>query len=314
MLTDRDKVELLLKGLNVSRHLNYPDDSLDDELKQIYGLVHGTEALTKAINDTGYPKRFHSDWQGSLKNDFRDSELSNTEIKEIISRVEKATDRNFLWIFLIEKAANDGDLGFAEETILQLPVAGEMQGPLQAQGHRVLLKYFASNGDLENYNLRLKACAIKRQSHIDLEKSILIAAYTEKNGWKAGLELVKKKEFGTFFYLHFITPLAKILSLDKIENIFLLHPELFENNPFIRELTYVKYFTHEASKSLNLDTFNKVFNLLMQSKNGTNHDWQFFDIAVASKNIDVVEKCKKVIRTPHIHRELKPFLKTLKNT
>lgn len=207
-------------------------------------------------------------------------------------------------VFLIKKAAQEGNLEFAEEIINELPLTGELQGPLQNQGHRVLLKYYASKADLANYKLRLKKCEIKRQSHINLEKSILISAYSEKSGWKKGLELVKSKEFGTFFYLHFILPQAKFLTLNQLEQIFIKHPELFEGNPSLGELTYVKFFEHEAKNNLNIETFNIVFDLLMKTKNGTNHDWQFFDLAKASKNIKLIIKCKKIIKTAHIHKEI----------
>jgi hypothetical protein len=123
--------------------------------------------------------------------------------------------------------------------------------------------------------------------------------------------LVKTKKYGTPFYLHFIKAQARTLSIDELELIFQKHPELFEGNPFIRELAYVEYFINECKKKVNMETFNTIFNLLLKSKNGTNNDWQFFDIAVASKNVEIIKKCKKVIRSAHIHKEINICLKIL---
>ena len=311
MLSRTDKVKLLLKGLNISSQQKLFDDTFDIELKSIYQELYGDEALKKAINFIGYPKPFHSDWNRLIEAFFIESKFSNYEIKEIAKRVIEPIQRNFLWIFLINKAVQESDIEFAEEIINELPLTGYLQGPLQNQGHRVLLKYYASQADFDNYKLRLKKCEIKRQSHINLEKSILISAYSEKNGWEKGLELVKTKEFGTFFYLHFMLPQAKLLTLSELEHIFIKHPELFEGNPSLRELTYVKFFEHEAKTFLNLETFDTVFDLLIKTKNGTNHDWQFFELAQASKNIELIKKCKKVIKTAHIHRELNICIESL---
>lgn len=99
MLSRTDKVELLLKGLNISSHQKLFDETVDIELKLIYQELFGDEALKKAVDFIGYPKPFHSDWNGLLETYFNECNFSTYEIKEIVNRVVKPIQRNFLWFF-----------------------------------------------------------------------------------------------------------------------------------------------------------------------------------------------------------------------
>ncbi|MFB0947979.1 MAG: hypothetical protein QMB24_17815 [Spirosomataceae bacterium] len=168
MLEDKAKVELILKGLNISKDFRFLDNSLDIQLMDIYEKIIGAKALEKAIAFEGSPKPFQGNWSRLLESELAKAVYSNNYIIGIIDRVEESITRNWLWIFAISKSIDEGDLNLAEIIIDKLPEEGEVIGPLKSQGHRLILKYYASQGDLESFYKRLKHCNVKRQSHIRL--------------------------------------------------------------------------------------------------------------------------------------------------
>jgi hypothetical protein len=123
--------------------------------------------------------------------------------------------------------------------------------------------------------------------------------------------MAKSKDFGTKFYLHVLTLQINYLTMDELENIIDKNDEIRQDNPWIKEVIFTRFFVNETRKNgqYKQETFDRVFNLL--SQNSTSNDWHFCDIAGATKNIELINKCKKLIRTPHIKRELNAYLKIL---
>jgi hypothetical protein len=177
-----ERIELLLQGLNISKDYVVNDNSLDQQLEEIYLKLFGQEKLEKAQSE-GVMRDYHHCWDSILRHEISNLELPANEIKKYIDSIKNAVSRNFYYTYLIDIAIIQGNFEYVYEIINLLPATHELgQGLPKSQGYRILLKYYATVGDFENYTLILKLCEIKRKDWIELERGLLIAGLSEKKG------------------------------------------------------------------------------------------------------------------------------------
>ncbi|MBS0646985.1 MAG: hypothetical protein JSR97_10420 [Verrucomicrobia bacterium] len=310
------KIELLLKGLNISKDFEYFDSSLDSALEDVYGQLCGEEELEIAKNMNGYPKRYHTTWAWPLRNTFDESGYSNQKIAEIIKKVISQRHKDFLHLYLIEKSLKDGDIELAKELLMELPVEGDYS--VRANGYLHLLKHYASLGDIENFNNTLKLCNKKQRQDIFHAKAILINSLSRIKGFDYTFQIVSKKDYGEKFYFALLEPLATSYEVEDFEKLFVSQPAFHNIHMGMRINLYVKSLVEKQKLAFSEERFNKVFDLVMtidpKEKGG---DWRLrdiylFDMAVSCGNLEVIEKCKKNLISPKVKKELNAYIKKLK--
>lgn len=307
------KIELLLKGLNISKDFEYFDSSLDSALEEVYGQLYGEEELAIAKKMDGYPKRYHTTWEWPLRNTLEKSGYSNQQIAEIIDKALSQRHKDFLHLFLIEKSLKEGEPDLAKELLLKLPAEGDYSS--RANGYLHLLKHYASLGDIDNFNNTLRLCNKKQRQDIFHAKAILINSLSRIKGFDYTFQIVSKKEYGEKFYFALLEPLATTYDVEDFERLFASQPAFHNIHNGMKINLYVKSLVEKQKLVFSEERFNKVFDLVMtidpKEKGG---DWRLrdiylFDMAVSCDNSEAIEKCRKNLISPKVKKELKAYTK-----
>ena len=319
-MNDIDKIKLVVELENSTHDLNGEEFNQNKDALKVYEVLYGEDTLNEVLNtknDLHLNRFYYPD--SSLKVIIENSGLKISEIKEYINGIENKYARNWMKVFLIEQAVKKGEMNVASELIDELP--DEDRGPVRYVGHRVLLKFFAEQGNVKEFKERLKPSKPARfpKNHIGGYKHTLIENYSKQNGFKKGLELCKQKVFGEKFAMAAIRWYAHQISLKQIDNLIKKYPEILASNTDAKPELYVLHFHNQKPTEISENDFHKTTEEILKVNKDVKagdlrfRDYLFMDLGSSTIDIKQVRECRKQIISPKVKKELSYYIEHLKN-
>lgn len=306
------KLELIVKAINETEDFNGEDFNKTKVALNTYEFLYGKEELKKVLaskTDLEYNKFYYLD--SEFKQLVFNNSFSIEKANQYTEKIENRYTRDWIKIDLIRKAIDNNQTEIAENIIHSLP--DEDSGPSQYVGHRLMLKYFAKNGDLNNFKKRTKPSKPSKfpRGEVGNMKSILIEGYSKKQGYKKGLELLKNKYFEKVSSISTIRWNAKNLSIRKIDLILSQNPQIEEDTPYAKSDLYVLHFRENPiTESIPSKTFEKVIEEILKIDkdekcgDGRYRDFLFMDLGSSTRDLKQIKQCKSLIISPRIKKEL----------
>ncbi|RED42721.1 hypothetical protein DFQ10_108128 [Winogradskyella eximia] len=294
-------IELLNKAESENGYENY-----DDELAYAYGEIFGKEKLDKVINSTGWPKDYHFCWDEliikKLNNDLLNSQ-------KYLSLIKSKHEKFWITIDLIKNALfelSNSQIGIDLIDSLQIE-------DLKFKGYRLLLKYYALNGDLINFKNTLAKCDTKKGPRDEIygAKGFLLSALVNIDGFHKTYELSQSNFFknkSTDYILDLTVPMTKESDIEKLDVFLNQYPELEEKMPTLRQTLYIELV---KNNDFNQEFFNNALIYLEKIPKKDRYDWDVFELAVTTKNLDLIKRCKKVLKTPTVRKELNKYIDSI---
>lgn len=309
-------IEVLLDTLNKAESGPGYDGYVkyDKELSDVYLEIFGYEALKKKKEAEGWPKDYHFCWSFLLLKKIEEDNYNYKDFINLSKKVEDDSTRIDILLSLIRLTLEKhGDIEYAEKIILELPNSTLENRDIKHVGYRILLRYYAEEGNLEKFSKTLLLSSIRTspKSDIELSKGILLSKIVEKQGFEFGLKLYNSKQFGNKYLLFLLRPLMPNFSLNEIDNLLKLYPEFLESSPHLKSTLYSEFSSIKLKQSFDINLFNSVFEYLATLEKHT-IDWELYNLAITTDNKDLVNKCKKLIKSVAVRKEIKMYIDAIK--
>lgn len=310
------KLEQIVKALNETENLNGEDFNKTKIALDTYEFLYGKERLQKILaskTDLEYNKFYYLD--SEFKNLVFNNSFSIEKASKYTEIIENRYTRDWIKIDLIRKAIDNQQTEIAENIIHSLP--DEDSGPSQYVGHRLMLNYFAQNGDLNNFKKRTKSSKPSKfpRGEVGNMKSILIEGYSKKNGYEKGIELLKSRYFEKVSSISTIRWNAKNMSINKIDSVL---SEIGQNTPEAKSDLYVSHFRENSIlETIPSKTFDKVMEEILKVDkdekcgDGRCRDFLFMDLGSSTRDLKQIKQCKSLIISPRIKKELNYHIKNI---
>ena len=317
---DKKRIDLILEALNISDNYSFlkPVEETELFLQESYSSILGEQALKDSLEMVGDPKRHLSHWDSILEDEIVKHDITNQAALEAIFRIEKKATRNWRLIFLISRAAENGDIDFADNLVSQLE-DGDGYVASQCNANREILRYMLNEIDLKEFKRRLKLCKPSKgpkNKVIDIKKSF-IEKYSFREGFRDTFKVVQDTVFGPSFFPYALFPETKKIPINKMEELIEKEPEL-KNSNYLKARVLLKYAIN--NNNLNDAEFELIFNEIeaidkSYKEDGNRlRDMLAFELGCSSMNLDRIKRCKKIITNPMHKRELGYHEKNVKSS
>jgi hypothetical protein len=309
-------IDLLINVLNKSKSgMGYDGfEKYDVELSETYEMIFGSAKLEAVKAGEGWPKDYHTCWDLLLKKKIIEDKVSHLDYIDLANRINSCPTRFYIMIDLLKHTlSNFGDILFAEKMISALPRLDLANSDGKYIGYRTLLRHFAERNDLENFK-RVLPLSDGRKSpthEIPWSKGILISKRVENDGFEAGLKLMNTRLFGNEFVLNLFRPLLPAIDLEEIDRIINNHPEFLVCHPHLKSTLYTEFAVSALKRSFDIEVFEKVLSHLSACEKESS-DWEFFSLATTTEDLALIDKCRKLIRTPMVRKEVKRYVESIK--
>ena len=301
-MTIEDKIQLNLKGLNLV-YDNGPREVIMEIAAPIMSEYHYQE-LGKYNN-----YRSSLSWSHNLERLLaQEHQFSDEQWRTLIAAIKDDIIRMHQILFFLSHLTKTGKIDLAKEVIEDLKGI-DMTGRVneaRALGHRVVLNYYAEQGDIVKFEETLKRCEIVRERYaITQSRSILLRSLHKLHPIDKVYEIYKKKFSKIGAYAPLIEFARKmpfddfITFLDKVKN---------ELAPYEYELLYVNaYKAHPIEAAAQFQkTFDMIGAIDPKHKFGDVklRDWLLMELGSSTSDLALVKKCKKQIKSSRIKKEL----------
>jgi hypothetical protein len=319
-MTEIKKIELLIGLINSTDSLNGEEFNKNKDALDLYKIIYGDDQLKMTLDskdDLHLNKFYYPDW--ILKDIIEKNDVALREVNGFFDKVENKYTKNWLKVFLIQRAVDLSELDLAEIIIEELP--DEDDGPARYVGHRIILKYYAKSCNIEGFIKRLKLSKPSRfpRNQIGEIKYLLIENYSRKNGFEKALELCNDKNFGHQFSIASIRWTAHLMGLDEIDSILVDYPIIRTSAPNAKADLYVKHFSNQKPFSINDSDFSRAFSEVLKLDKNIKfgdmrlRDYLLMDLGSSTLNATQIKECKKQIISPLTKKELTYHLENIKN-
>ncbi|WP_299527086.1 hypothetical protein [Winogradskyella sp.] len=317
---DKKRIELIVEALNISDNYCFIDSVAETELllQKSYSSILGQQALKDSLEMDGDPKRHLSEWRLILKNEIVKQDITNQNALEIIYRIENKVTRNWLLIFLINRAAENGNIDFADDLVGQLE-DGDGYVASQCNANRGILRHMLDDIDLKEFKRRLKLCKPSkgpRNRVIDIKRSFM-EKYSFQNGFSDTFKVAQDKIFGSSFFPYALYPETHKISMSQMIDLIDGTPEL-KDFRYLKARVLLKYA--ENDEHLNGKDFELIFTEIerieksYKEEGNRLRDILALDLGSSTENLDRIERCKKLITNPMLKRELGYHEKNVKSS
>lgn len=312
-MTDIEIVGLLIDVINTTDKLNGEQFNKNPEAVNAYKIIYGETTLNQILSSKTdlHLNRFYSpDW--TLQTFVKDRNLSVLYVRSLIETIENKYTKNWLKIFLIQRAIDLQDVNLADVLIEELP--DEEKGPVRYVGHRIMLKHYASIGNQVEFKRRLKLAKPAKfpRNEIGGFKSLLIENYSRKNGFEKALELCNDKAFGEEFSIAGIRWSAHLMDLDKIDQMLTKYPIINKENA--KADLYVLHFFNQKPLTIDDNDFDRVFTEVIKVDKDIKagdlrlRDSMLMDLGGSTLKKWQIIECRKNIISPLVKKELTFYL------
>lgn len=312
-MTDLSIVELLIDVINATDKLNGEQFNKNPEAINAYRIVYGETALNQIMSsktDLHLNRFYLPDW--ILETFVKEKSISTNNVKSLIENIENKSTKNWIKIFLIERAIDLQEFDLAEILIQELP--DEDKGPVRYVGHRKMLKHYAEIGNEVEFKKRLKFSKPAKfpRNEIGGFKGILIENYSRKNGFEKALELCNDKTFGQEFSIAGIRWSAHLMDLDKIDQVLIDYPVINKENT--KADLYVLHFFNQKPVMINENDFSRTLDEVLKVDKDIKagdirlRDSMLWDLGASTLKKSQTLECRKNITSPLIKKELTYYL------
>lgn len=192
-------------------------------------------------------------------------DFANYNEQEILESAQKVNDDiifNHIMKHIITNFTQVDDIGSAIKYIPYFrPTHIFKESDNQDQGYLMILRYYASKGDIENFFKYFKKSkpAITR-TEIDKLKTRLVSVYTTSHGIHEAIKLCSHKNLGSNYYYAALDPFIKDGKYNELKQTFELYPELKqpEKETELLALTEAYQQGHKAGLEVD-DDFDYLF-------------------------------------------------------
>tara|TARA_R110001599_G_C12109728_1_gene647901 strand:+ start:1 stop:963 length:963 start_codon:yes stop_codon:yes gene_type:complete len=312
-----ENLEILVKTINSTETLFGEQFNNHPDALNAYAKLFGQEKLKEVLeskNDLHLNAFYSVPW--CFEKEVEKRNIPTEIVKHYIDQIEHQPRKNHILISLIETAAETGEIDKAESWIEDI---SEEKFESKFHGHRVLLKYYAEQGDLKEFkkNLKLSKPAKSPRNVIFDAKYRFVVNYSKENGVSDGLELLSDKIFGTKFCLATIEGDAHNYSLDQINKLVTDNAVYEEHDPFVKPWLIVRHFSNQRPTVISTEDFTETISLILtvdksvKRGDGRLRDYMLYDIGSSVKDVEQIKECKKHVIDPFYKRELNYHLKNL---
>ena len=309
------KIEELISTLNKAESgLGYSAyEKYDNLLQSKYKAIYGEDRLKAEIDKHYFPKQYHTCWINLIKTELINGNFNEQDYFTYTNLVESSSKRYYLILDLIKHQLNEfNNIKYAEKAIQDLPELGGEN--CQYRGYRLLMNHYAKKGIIDEFKKALKkANGRKSPKHeIDGAKIILLKAIYDNDGYESAKKFLANKIMKKEFLIHLMMHMSKNLTLDEVDKLIEKNSQMHEFHHNIKSCLYVE--SARASLKLKFDqsTFDRVFEQLETMERYT-RDTYLFDLAGTTNNVNLIDKCMKLIHTPIYKKEIKEYKLKMKN-
>lgn len=250
---------------------------------------------------------------------YLESKNGNLKVANLmIDYLENYYDRNYDKIELVRYALKEKNIELAEEIANEIP--DEEEGPGQYLAQRIILEYFAANGDIENFKAKMKSAKLGLFPRYGIDKKYkfeLVEGFARKNGIIQALKILEDSFFKNVPAISAIKWTVSSLTIDEIDNYLFENPRIENQTEYAKAQLYTEHFSTNGKVKMELMSFEKVFNEILKiDKNHMCGDYRLRDFLLMNFGASILnksyaEKCKKNIISPFAKKELNYFIKSL---
>ncbi|SHH63819.1 hypothetical protein SAMN04488109_4762 [Chryseolinea serpens] len=300
-MTALETIEVLINLINTTDNLPAEAFNKHPDVLRAYAIVYGQDELNATLaskNDLHLNRFYSPDW--ALRAVVGQNAVATADIRVFFDKIENKYTRNWLILFLIERAVAEKEFELCEVMIAGLP--DEDKGPVRYAGHRVLLKHYAATGNVVEFKKRLKLSKPAKfpKNEIGGFKALLIESFARENGYEKALELCGETIFGQQFAPAALRWTAHLMDLDKIEHILAEHASIVEHTPNAKADLYVRHFANQKPTTISDLDFNRVLEEVLRVDkdikmgDGRLRDFLLMDLGSATSNQTQTTTCKKI--------------------
>lgn len=320
-MSEIEKVAFIIATINETEFYTPKQFNTSTLVRNAYLLLSDEESLRRDLGKDYLTVHNNFCNLNSMLMKYFEIKTGNLKVASLmINYLENYYDRNYNKIELVRFALKEKDIELAEEIANEIP--DEEEGPGQYLAQRIILEYFAANGDIENFKSKMKSAKLGLFPRYGINKKYkfeLIEGYARKNGIKQALKLLEEGLFKNVSAISAIKWAVSTLTINEIDEYLFANPRIEEQTDYARAQLYTEHFSTKVDVEIESSTFEKVFSEISKiDKNFKNGDYRlrgflFMNFGASTLNKSYAEKCKKSIISPFAKKELNDFIKNLKS-
>jgi len=314
-MTILEKLGLLTDTINLTEKLNGEEFNKNSDALNTFKVVYGEEHLNHTLSekqDLHLNRFYYPDW--IFQKLVEENNIKTVEANAFADKIANRYTKDWLKIFLIKRAIELFEFDTAEGIINELP--DEDKGPSRFVGHRLILKYYAEVGDIDEFKKRIKPSKPGKFPRHEIQsfKFLLVEGYSKKFGYQKGLELCNDKFFEKVSSIAALRWTAHLIGLHEIDQILDNYPKVLVDSPNGRADLFVLHFKEGKVSQISDDDFKRVLNEIMKidkdikAGDGRLRDFLLMDFGSSTSNRQQTLECKKLIISPFYKKELNYFL------
>jgi len=176
------------------------------------------------------------------------------------------------------------------------------------------MNHYAKNGNIDEFKKTLKkANGRKSPKHeIDRAKINLLKAIHDQDGFDSAKKLLATKIMKKEFLINLMKYKSKNLTLDEVDKLIKRNSQIHEFHHNIKSCLYVESANTSLKLKFDQITFDRVFEQLANMDRYI-RDTYLFDLVGTTNDVNLIDKCMKLVHTPIYRREIKEYKQKMKN-
>ncbi|MBL0304196.1 MAG: hypothetical protein IPQ23_21290 [Cytophagaceae bacterium] len=258
-MTTEELFDFFIKTINATDKLSSFDFNQNEDVRKAFLLVSDEQTLQKEL-DREKPNNYNKicsldsmlTWY--IKSNNLDLELAN----KYVNKIDNYYSKNWRKIELVGYSLERENLDLAEKITNEIP--DEESGSAQYVAQRLILEYFAKNGDILRFKEKIKPSKLGKFPRYGIEayKYKLIEGYSKINGVKKAFELLEDKYFEKTASISILRSNAHKLSLNEIDTYLNEYPRVLIETATAKADLYVLHFREQRPIEITQTDFDRT--------------------------------------------------------